>query len=192
MIFIRNLVLLFITLVMLCACHSKDTSASASNDMPNADTLYITLNTVNMPNDEVLLNGFEKNLQKDHFKFIKNSAGDRASFRNCDTNTIFNIEGSGILNYYAKRTVAEKGSMKNTYADFSLSIFTFENDKVAEENLSIIEEALKTVAYYDYCNGKAPTTFLRIDNTIYYFSTRADMFTTHTVKYANYIKNFHP
>jgi hypothetical protein len=192
MIFIRNLVLLFITLVMLCACTDKNTGASDLRDLPNSKTRYITLKTVDLSDDGILLNSLEQKLHKDHFNFTKKNKGGDISFRNCDNNTIINVEGNGILSYYAESTVAEKGSMKNTYADFSLSIFTFENEKAAAENHKMLEMALTTSSSDAYCNYKAPTTLLHRDNKIYYFVTRANMFETHTVKYANYIKNFQP
>jgi hypothetical protein len=164
----RSLLLLFITLVMLCAC------------------------TVNIPNDGALLNSLEQKLHKDHFTFTKKNKDSDTSFRNCDNNTIINVEGNGILSYYAESTSPEKGSMKNTYADFSLSIFTFENEKDAAKSHEMIEIALSTSSSDTYCNYKSPTILLHRDNKIYYFVTRADMFETYTVKYANYIKNFQP
>jgi hypothetical protein len=192
MTFIRNLLLLFIALGALCGCHNKNVDTSDLRDLPNSKTRYITLNTVDISDDRVLLNSLEQKLQKDHFEFSKKDKNGDTSFSNCNNNTILNLEGNGIVSYYAESTLPEKGSMKNTYADFVLTIFTFENDKIAAENHRMIEEALWTSSSDAYCNFKTPKTLLHKDNKIYYFETRADMFTTHTVKYANYIKNFQP
>jgi hypothetical protein len=80
--------------------------------------------------------------------------------------------------------------MKNTYADFSLTVFAFKNNKIAAQYYAIIQEALNTSSAEAYCNHKTPANLLQRDNKIYYFVTRAEMFKTHTVKYANYIKNY--
>lgn len=187
----RNLLLLLIISLMLCTCTDKaiSTSTDSSGQLPNSDTRYITLNAVGIAEDKVLLNSLKQKLHKNHFSFSKTKKGGGTSFNNCDNNTILMVEGNGIVNFYAQSGVSEK-VMKNTYADFSLTIFAFKNDKIAVEYHAMIEEALNTSSSEAYCNHKIPASILQRDNRIYYFVTRANMFTTHTVKYADHIKNF--
>jgi hypothetical protein len=189
---IFKLNVLLIILISLCACHDKTASRSDPDSIPNANTRYITFNTLDVNDATNLLDNFEKRLQKDHFIFTKTSQNGKTSFTNCDNNTIMIIDGEGILRYQIESTVAEKGSMKNTYARFTLSVFTFENEAVAAKNHKLIEEALQTSSSEAYCNGKGAWTILQKDNRVYYFFPGANMFETHTVKYANYIKNFQP
>jgi hypothetical protein len=192
MITIKNLLLLSLILAILNGCHDKSVDTADMDEMPNANTRYIMLNSLNISDNTNLLNSLEQKLHKDHFTFTKTRQGGDTSFINCDNNTVLNIEGKGILSYYVESTAPEKGSMKNTYARFRLTIFTFENEKVAANNHKMIEAALSSSSSENYCNGKGVITLLHRDKTIYYFFPGANMFETHTVKYANYIKNFRP
>jgi hypothetical protein len=108
MISIKKLLSLFIMLIILNACHDKSVDTSDLNEIPNANTRYITLNTLNISDNTAVLISLEQEFKKDHFNITKIQGGD-TSFRNCDNNTILNIEGNNILSYYAESTVPEKG-----------------------------------------------------------------------------------
>ncbi|WP_396160636.1 hypothetical protein [Flavobacterium sp.] len=194
----KTIIILFL-LFSIISCKNNDRETEMERikninlgveNMPNHETKYDTIKTKNISDNQKLITELERKLLKSNFKLIKNDNIKQNSYNNCEENKVVVIKGSGIRNYYAKSLVPEKHSpMKNVYPDFVITVYKFENEKVTNKNFEIINNALFSAGRF--CNGKAPEKLVQNGNEIFHLSTRAEMFSTYTEKYGEFIKNCH-
>ncbi len=167
----------------------KEKAILGYENMPNKETKYDTLFTLNIADNQKLITELENKLLKSNFIFGKSNIVLQNSFNNCEQNNIILVKGNGIRNYNAKSRIAEKNTtMKNVFPDFIITVYEFENKNIADKNYDIIRKALFSEGHF--CNGKAPEKLVQNGNEIYYLSTRAEMFRTYIEKFGELVKKY--
>jgi hypothetical protein len=190
----KNIILLFLFTLMLIGCdkaHNSESNTTQDSDVfqINANTKYITINTTDSEENLKLVNALEQKLKKDGFSFEKMERSGGSSFNHCAENAVVEIIGKGVSAYYAKSSKPNKNTQ--FYPDFVVNIYEFSDKNEADEKFSIIQKAYHSRAGY-FCNGKQPGKLVSQGNAVYYFSTRAEMFSTEIEKYGKFIENFRP
>jgi hypothetical protein len=189
----KNLALLLFSLTLIACGKAQNKDSNIENSdffQRNADTKYITINTANTEENSKLINALQEKLKKDDFSFEKSDRSGDTSFDNCAENMVVEIVGKGTSAYYAKSNKPHKNTY--FYPDFVVSVYKFSNKNEADEKFSIIQKAYDSPNVGYYCNGKQPNKLVSQGNSVYYFSTRAEMFSTEIEKYGKFIENFRP
>lgn len=156
-------------------------------DMPNENTTYDTIYTVNTTNNNLLIKELKVKLKAAHFTFEETKSAGGYSYNNCEENKVIFVKGDGIRSYFARSKKPEKGK-KDFYPDFTISVYEFASNEIAQQNFEILERALHSAGRF--CNGKSPEKIIINGNEVFHLGTRAEMFRTYTEKYGDFIKNF--
>lgn len=182
----KNLLLLLVILQIIVSCNEQQneklsepkTETYSWKDYPNENTKTKKINTKRTIDDKELIAHLEKDFKKEKFKIESKKKNGKSSYAICKDNLTLEIEGSGIKQYYIKRTEAKP---KNYYPDFSMYVYEFDTE---EETFAVQKEIQKAFGTGNgFCNGKEPNYIVRYKNKIVHLSTRAEMF-------RDYIKNY--
>ena len=165
----------------------KANESLSMGEMPNKNTKYDTIYTVNSVDNAKLINELKTKLEKADFTFAERKSRGGLSYNNCEENIIRLIGGNGIREYFARSKKPEKGT-KDFYPDFVIWVYEFPTNDIAKQNYDILDKALNSAG--QFCNGKAPEKLVFNGNEVFHLSTRAEMFRTYTEKYGEIIKNY--
>lgn len=170
----------------------KMTSISASQplsfaDIPNKNTVYETIETNSIEENEALMAHLQTELLKDQFDLFEKDSGTSWSENDCDQNKVIKVKGDGIRSYRGVSQV-KVGNDKKIRPDFTLLVFTFDTPQIAQQSFQILDSAVGSG--HGLCNGKAPEQLVLNGREIYYFTTRAEMFRGYINKYAEVVKQF--
>ena len=185
-----------ITLALVALSCEKNKTENVENDsrtplsyedMPNEKTTYDTIYTVDSPDNTKLIEALEKQLKTDHFTVKLRDNTYQFSVNNCVENKKITLKGEGIREYFARSTKPEKGTT-DYYADFVLRVYEFANDEMAKKNYHILNEALNSPG--KFCNGKSSDRLILNGRELFFIGTRAEMFSTYTKRYADFIQNY--
>lgn len=153
-------------------------------DFPNLETKVDIIKTTKNGVNASLLSKFKIDLKKDKFKIKTLKVLENTSYNNCDDNIEIQLKGTGITSYYVKRIEAKP---EKYYPDFVLIVQEFENEIEANIGYAKIKKALYS---YGFCNGKEPRKLLIKENTVFCFSTRAEMFRGYINDFAKKIEKY--
>ncbi|HRD58499.1 MAG TPA: hypothetical protein PK504_10640 [Ferruginibacter sp.] len=156
-------------------------------DIPNENTKYDTIYTINSADNTKLINDLKTKLEKVNFTFEERKNRGGLSYNNCEENSVKLISGNGIREYFARSKKPEKGT-KDFYPDFVIWVYEFPTNDIAKQNFDILEKALNSAG--QFCNGKSPEKIVINGNEVFHLGTRAEMFRTYTEKYGEIIKNY--
>ena len=156
-------------------------------DIPNKDTVYETIETNSIDENDTLMTHLQTQLLKDQFDLFEKESGNSWSENDCDKNRIIRIKGEGIRSYRGVSKV-KIGDEKKYIPDFIMLVFTFDNEQLAQQHFITIDSAVGSGS--GFCNGKAPEQLVLNGREIFYFTTRAEMFRTYINKYAEIVKQF--
>lgn len=180
-----------LVLFVVTSCATKQSNNTEENlsmgDMPNANTKYDTIYTINTPDNLKLIAALKSKLENAKFTLEERKSRAGLSYHNCEENRIVWVEGDGVREYFARRKKPEKGTA--FYPDFVVSVYKFETNESATQNFILLDKALNSAGRF--CNGKAPATLVMNGNEVFHLATRAEMFRTYIEKYGDAIKNFH-
>jgi hypothetical protein len=188
--------LLFILLITSCKENIKNKNNTndkinenlSMGEMPNENSKYDTIYTINSADNTKLINYLKTKLEKVNFTFEERKNRGGLSYNNCGENSVKLISGNGIREYFARSKKPEKGA-KNFYPDFVIWVYEFPTNDIAKQNFNILEKALNSGG--KFCNGKSPEKIVINGNEVFHLGTRAEMFRTYTEKYGEIIKNYH-
>lgn len=165
-----------------------DSSAHAWEDVPNAQTTEVILNTSAQHDPQAIIEVLTQELKKDYFKLTSNSAtAADLSITDCKQNQILIIKGAGNASYWAERSKGI-GEKKDFFPDFRMEVMSFETEQQAEQHLKILQNAL--TSFNGFCNGKSPIKIVRQGAHLFYFGTRAEMFRGYINTYADFIEKY--
>lgn len=190
------IVLVFGSLLLSCTNKGEEKSDSSSKkenlgfeEIPNADTKSLTIQTQNVDDNLKLLNQFKTELEENDFNFEELGKSSGTGFTNCENNTLISVKGEGIRSYFAKSRKPAKNTT-DFYPDFNMQVLEFPNEQIAREKFEIMNKALHSDGRF--CNGKAPETLVIHKNEVFFLSTRAEMFRGYINDYAKFIEDFKP
>ncbi|WP_282788120.1 hypothetical protein [Flavobacterium croceum] len=186
-----------IVFLLITSCNESLKSKTNKNDtdienfsmeeMPNKNTKYDTIYTVNSTDNIKLIYELKTKLEKADFTFEERKNRGGFSYNNCEENSVKLIRGNGIREYFARSKKPEKGT-KDFYPDFIILVYEFPTNAIAKQNYEILNKALNSGGRF--CNGKSPEKLVFNRNEVFYLGTRAEMFRTYTEKYGEIIKNY--
>lgn len=186
-----------IVFLSIISCNENLKSKTNKNDkaienlsmgeMPNENTKYDTIYTVNSANNIKIINELKIKLEKADFTFEERKNRGGFPYNNCEENSVKLIDGNGIREYFARSKKPEKGK-KDFYPDFIILVYEFPTNDIAKQNYEILNKALNSAGRF--CNGKSPEKLVFNKNEILHLGTRAEMFRTYTEKYGEIIKNY--
>ena len=156
-------------------------------DLPNKNTVYETIETNSIEENEALMAHLQTALLKDQFDLFEKDSGTSWSENDCDQNKVIKVKGEGIRSYRGVSQV-KVGDDKKNRPDFTLLVFTFDTPQIAQQSFQILDSAVGSG--HGLCNGKAPEQLVLNGREIYYFTTRAEMFRGYINKYAEVVKQF--
>ena len=156
-------------------------------DIPNKNTVYETIETNSIEENEALMAHLQTALLKDQFDLFEKDSGTSWSENDCDQNKVIKVKGEGIRSYRGVSQV-KVGDDKKIRPDFTLLVFTFDTPQIAQQSFQILDSAVGSG--HGLCNGKAPEQLVLNGREIYYFTTRAEMFRGYINKYAEVVKQF--
>ena len=156
-------------------------------DIPNKNTVYETIETNSIEENEALMAHLQTELLKDQFDLFEKDSGTSWSENDCDQNKVIKVKGEGIRSYRGVSQV-KVGDDKKIRPDFTLLVFTFDTPQIAQQSFQILDSAVGSG--HGLCNGKAPEQLVLNGREIYYFTTRAEMFRGYINKYAEVVKQF--
>ena len=170
----------------------KITPISASQplsfaDIPNKDTIYETIETNSIEENEALMAHLQTELLKNQFDLFEKDSGTSWSENDCDQNKVIKVKGEGIRSYRGVSQI-KVGDDKKTRPDFTLLVFSFDTVELAQQSFQILDSAVGSG--HGLCNGKTPEQLVLNGQEIYYFTTRAEMFRDYINKYAEIVKQF--
>lgn len=167
--------------------YDKTNENLSMGDIPNENTKYDTISTLNSADNTKLINHLKTKLEKVDFTFEERKNRGGLSYNNCEENRVKLISGNGIREYFARSNKPEKGT-KDFYPDFVIWVYEFPKNDIAKQNFDILEKALNSAGHF--CNGKSPAKIVVNGNEVFHLETRAEMFRTYTEKYGEIIKNY--
>lgn len=167
---------------------ATDSSVHAWEDVPNAQTTELILNTSAQHDPQALIATLTRELKKDYFKLTSNSAtAADLSITDCKQNKLLIIKGAGNRSYWAERSKGI-GEKKDFFPDFRMEVMSFETEQQAEQHLKTLQNAL--TSFNGFCNGKSPIKIVRQGAHLFYFGTRAEMFRGYINTYADFIEKY--
>jgi hypothetical protein len=164
---------------------SQKTENLGFEELPNSETKSISILCKNEKDNLELFTKLKTELEKNDFKIEELEHNNGAGFLNCKENTIISMKGSGIRSYFARSSKPEKNT-EDFFPDFHLQVFEFPNEKIAQENFEIMNNALKSPG--KFCNGKAPQILAINNSEVFLLATRAEMFRGYINDYAKFIE----
>lgn len=180
--------IMVVFLITSCKNTNDKTNENLSmGDIPNENTKYDTIYTINSADNTKLINELKTKLEKVNFTFEERKNRGGLSYNNCEENSVKLISGNGIREYFARSKKPEKGT-KDFYPDFVIWVYEFPTNDIAKQNFDILEKALNSAG--QFCNGKLPEKIVINGNEVFHLRTRAEMFRTYTEKYGEIIKNY--
>lgn len=198
----KNNLIVFITLLTLMGCSQAEQNRDNKNqteenvqdkaknlsfdDIPNEKTTYEVIEAKSIDENDALLVALETQLLKDQFEFVEKESGTSWSENDCTNNKIIQVKGDGIRSYRAVSKVKVGEDQKRP--DFSLLVFAFEDEKLAEKNFISLETAVKSD--HGFCNGKSPEVIVRNGNEVFYFTSSKEIFRPYIDQYSSFVQNY--
>lgn len=178
------LILSINTFLVACVNNSNEKSFDG---IPNSKTNKISIETKNMPDQVELLNSLKAKLEENEFNIEEQEVTFLPGFSNCEDNTTIQMEGKGIRSYFARSRKPEKNT-EDFYPDFTIQVFEFPSEQIAQEKFEIMNKALHSDGRF--CNGKAPQILVINKNEVFQFLTRAEMFRGYINEYSEFVQNY--
>lgn len=156
-------------------------------DIPNTSTVYETIETNSIDENDALMAHLQTQLLKDQFDLFEKDSGTSWSENDCDQNKIIKVKGEGIRSYRGVSQV-KVGDDKKARPDFILLVFGFNTDELAQQYFQTLDSAVGSGQ--GVCNGQTPEELVLNGREIYYFTTRAEMFRPYINEYSALVKNY--
>lgn len=190
--------LFIISLLILFSCSEDSkkhkptepviTRKMAMDNVPNEKTTYDTIYTINMADNEDLLQSLKSQLKIDEFSIEERENRGGFSYTNCNENYEVLIRGNGIRDYFIRSKKPNKGT-KDYYPDFVMLVYEFPTKELALQNYNLILKTRKSKGWR-LCNGITVDKIVLNGNEVFHLSTRAEMFRTEIEKYGELIENY--
>lgn len=157
------------------------------DQIPNEKTTYEKIEAKAIEENDRLLVALQTKLLKENFEFVEKESGNSWTENDCTNNKIIQVKGDGIRSYRASSKVGV-GEKKDSYPEFIVLVFAFENEQDAEKNIISLATAVESDG--GFCNGKSPEKIVRNGNEVFYFTTRTEDFRAYIIDYANFVESF--
>ena len=101
--------IMVVFLITSCKNTNDKTNENLSmGDIPNENTKYDTIYTINSADNTKLINELKTKLEKVNFTFEERKNRGGLSYNNCEENSVKLISGNGIREYFARSKKPEK------------------------------------------------------------------------------------
>lgn len=196
---VRFLFFLIVNCLYLGSC-KKQSEDSFLNKLFISKYTHDTIWTVNMVDNVDIINNLTKELEKNDFSIyahkVEEDKPEYSFVSDCDKQIQYDLEKTGMRSYsiksnsesvrYKRRDYSNKKFRRYNY-EFNVSVYEFENEKVASNQFEILENASNSGQ--GYCNKIFNTKFVLKKNEIFEFSTMDEKSLNAMRNYAYFIKN---